>query len=905
MVTKRESIALFLKHKARPDLAVLYNPDMEVQVNVAKDNGEQIQGDYEGKTWIGWTDGLQTWKPIRIPFNAKSDPNYVDSEIKFDLAAHAEGIGMTGFDWKNQRSIYVAYDFDAITGHSEKHAKKLSDQELTEVRELACNIPWVTVRQSTSGNGLHLYVFFQGANDVKNHTEHAALARAVLSKVSAITGYDFNSKVDNCGSNIWIWHRKYDNAGGVDGPGLKLIKQGVPLSDIPINWRDHVKVVSGTRRKIAPGFVGEAEVDWFDEMCGQNPKIPLDEQHKKLIDYLETTGAMWWFDNDHHMLVAHTYDLMLAHQQLGMRGIFKTVATGREHGVDQNCFCFPMRKGAWQIRRHTKGVQEAESWDQDAGGWTRCYLNREPDLKIASRAHGGIEDERGAFVFKSAESAVLAAEALGSHIDLPAFANHRKAKLKTHKDGRLIVEIERQSGDDSRQMGTWNEEKGNVWKKVLSVQTAGSAEPEIGNYDDVVRHLVTETGNDCGWVVKSDGEWIVEPYQHVKLALGSLGLNPKDVSLVMGSLVVKRWTIVNRPFQLEYPGDRQWNRNAAQLAFAPALDTDPSKYGTWTMMLKHCGSGLDEAIAKHTWCRQNGISCGGDYLKCWIASMFQFPLEHLPYLFFFGEQASGKTTFSQAIGMLMNRGVMRADTALISQSGFNGELENAVFCIVEETDLRNNRGQAYNRIKDWVTSDTISIHRKGQTPYITCNSTHWIQNSNDIEECPIFSGDTRITMCYVKQPEKLISKSELQARLVKEAPDFLAAVMSMELPPSCDRLHVPVIVTEEKNRAQRLNQTELEQFLQESTYPVQGECIKVSDLHEKFQEWLDPDRVHVWSKIKMNRELQRLGYAKGRSSKDKGQWYIGNISWTPRDPDSEIKPRYVVNEEMLVPEGKQ
>jgi hypothetical protein len=255
--------------------------------------------------------------------------------------------------------------------------------------------------------------------------------------------------------------------------------------------------------------------------------------------------------------------------------------------------------------------------------------------------------------------------------------------------------------------------------------------------------------------------------------------------------------------------------------------------------------------------------------------------------------------------MLMTKGVIMADAALISQSGFNGELENAVFCIVEEVDLRQNKSAAYNRIKDWVTSSILSIHRKGGTPYTIQNSTHWIQCSNDIEYCPVFPDDTRITMCYVPKPETMIYETELQARLKKEAPDFLAALLQMEIPDPCDRLRIPMIATEDKSRAQKLNQTELEQFLEESTYPVQGECIKVSDLHDRFQEWLDPDRVSVWSKIKMNRELQRIGnqYVKGRSSSDKGQWYIGNISWTPRDPGASIKPPLVLKGEMLVPEG--
>lgn len=907
MVTRRESINLFLKAKARPELSALYHPGMEVQVNVAQDGGERIEGEYNGHNWSGWTDNAgQIWKPIRIPFASNSEPHYEDSEINFDLAAHAEGIGMTGYDFVNHRSIYCAYDFDAICGHSEKHTKKLTDLELGQVREIACGIPWVTVRQSTSGSGLHLYVFLDGVTGIKNHVEHAAVARAILGKMGAITGFDFNSKVDNCGGNIWIWHRKFESAGGVAGPGLKLIKQGERLGDIPINWRDHVRVTSGAKRKSKPNFIEETEVDWFEEMCGQHQKVPLDAEHKKLIEFLEKTGALWWFDNDHHMLVCHTFDLLKAHAALGMRGVFKTTATGREHGGDQNCFAYPQRRGGWAVRRHTRGVQEAESWEQDNGGWTRCFLNKDPDLKIAARTYGGVENDRGAFVFREAEMAVQAAAVLGANIDIPDYMNKRQAKLKAHKDGRVILEIERQTGDGGggKPLTEWLEDK-NQWKRILNTQVAATAEPELANYDDVVRHLITMGGEDWGWVVKSDGQWCKEPLPHVKMALSTFGLDGKTISLVMGQLVVKRWTVVNKPFQPEYPGDRQWNKNAAQLAFAPSTDVDHSKYPTWSRMLRHCGAGLDTAIANNQWCKDHGIVHGGDYLKCWIASLIQAPLEHLPYLFFFGGQASGKTTFAEAVGMLMTRGVMRADAALINQSGFNGELESKVLCTVEETDLRHNRGVAYNRIKDWVTNDTILIHQKGQTPYTVVNSTHWIHNSNDQEECPVFPGDTRITMCFVPPLEKMIPKSDFMKLLQKEAPDFLAAILAMELPKSCDRNNVPVIETEEKRRAEKLNRSEVEQFLEENAHSVTGESIKVSEFHERLQEWLDPDRVALWSKIKTNRELLRLGYVKGRSTKDGAQWHIGNISWTPLAPGAKIKPRLVLSGEMLVPEGTE
>src|SRR5690606_6260815 len=114
---------------------------------------------YMGKKWRGYTDGITTWKSFRIPYNAWSEPVYEDKELRFSLAEHAEGIGLTGWDWVNRQSLWVAFDFDALIGHSDKHTSQLSFDELEAVKESAYNIPWVTVRKSTSGSGLHLYVF--------------------------------------------------------------------------------------------------------------------------------------------------------------------------------------------------------------------------------------------------------------------------------------------------------------------------------------------------------------------------------------------------------------------------------------------------------------------------------------------------------------------------------------------------------------------------------------------------------------------------------------------------------------------------------------------------------------------------------------------------------------------------
>lgn len=889
MPTRTEAIKKFLLAFAPKDLAEAYNANMECQVNVAQDDGERVEGDYKGRQWHGWTNGLETWKSFRIPFNANSDPTYEDTELKFDLVNHAEGIGMTGWDWKNKASKWVAFDFDAITGHSDKHSSKLSPQELEEVKQAAMAVDWVTVRKSTSGKGLHLYVYLQDV-PTENHTVHAALGRAILGMLSAVTGFNFSAKVDSCGGNMWVWHRKRKGTDGLD-----LIKQGSVLPELPPNWREHVAVITGKRRRIKA-----TNIDSFEELAGQCTHTPLDEEHKKLLAYLQENNCFFWWDADHHMLVCHTYDLQQAHETLNMKGVFRTNSPATDRN-EQNAFGFPMRHGAWIVRRYTPGVQEDLSWEQDGQGWTRCFLNREPTLKTAALSSGGLENEKGDFIFQHAEMAQSAALKLKANIQLPPWILGRRSSIHPHKDGkRIIVSVDHQAEDSmERGLQGWLLEKGK-WVRIYDTISSDPIENDTSNFDDIARHLITESLEDAGWVVRSSEEWKREPYQHVRVAIESMGLKQGEVKGVLGTAVFRPWKLVNRPFQPEYIGDRQWNRNAPQLRFVPSLNTDNLQYPTWLKILAHVGKSLDLVIQNNGWAKANGILTGADYLKCWVASIFQEPLEPLPYLFFYGPQNSGKSIFHEALSLLITTGYVRADNALKNPQGFNGELESAIFCVIEETDLAKNK-QANLHIKDWVTSHLLPIHKKRQTPYTVPNSTKWIQCSNDYTACPIFPGDTRITTFYVEplEPVALIPKKQMFPLLEKEAPDFLAAVIGLEIPRSPDRLNIPVIASEDKRRIELENRTMVEIWVEDHCYYSPGNLVKFSVLYDKFRDWLDPQDVVHWSKIRFGQyfSANMTQYPKGRSPKN-GQWYIGNISLTP-DPSPNKDRHIIASGEML------
>jgi hypothetical protein len=294
-------------------------------------------------------------------------------------------------------------------------------------------------------------------------------------------------------------------------------------------------------------------------------------------------------------------------------------------------------------------------------------------------------------------------------------------------------------------------------------------------------------------------------------------------------------------------------------------------------VLKHLGDSITEAVLNNLWCHANGIQTGGDYLKLWIASLFQEPLEPLPYLFLFGPQGGGKSLFYEAISLLLTMGVIDARSAMEDSRGFNKELEGNILCYIEEVDLNKSK-HCYNRIKDWVTARTLLIHEKGSTPYTVPNTTHWVQLSNDQSYCPIFPGDTRIVMIFVDSvdPVNMIPKKLLIPRLQREAPDFLGSILGIELPSSNDRLNIPVVESMPKMTLIEATKSPLQDFFETRCELVEGSVIKFSDFYDRFQATLSGSDLEYWSKKRVGMHIPPV-YIKARGPD--AQFYLGNVAW--------------------------
>jgi hypothetical protein len=617
----------------------------------------------------------------------------------------------------------------------------------------------------------------------------------------------------------------------------------------------------------------------MEDLIRRRRRIPMDEEHKELLAYLYARGdvdAEW--SQDHWMLRTHTRALMDAHTALKMKGLFYTTSEGHDL-LTGNCFAFPEPNGAWEIRRFGTGA-EHPSWIKDNSGWVRCLLNVPPSLDDACRAHGGRQNSEGKYQFDNLEEAAGALRELT--FDVVGVENFfgRKAFIFVTKGDILVCRFSR-SGDETMPAG-WNDvtNKGKWWEKTFRFK---EVKREQETPDEIIRGVVSDGRHDGFWVY-SRGQWIEHKdstAQNVLMANHAIGST--EARTLMGIASQNYWREITEPFGEEYPGDRTWNRRGAQLAIDPVEGEHP----TWDLVLRHTGRSLDDALASDQWCARNGVTTGAEYLRLWIAALFQAPKERLPYLFLFGPQGSGKSLFHEALKVFFaaERGYMYADHCLTSRSGFNGELASAVLCVIEETNLTTN-DEAYNRIKNWTTGDTISVRALYAQPVVVRNYTHWIQCANSAEFCPIAVGDTRVITIRVPRFEGAeIPKNVMLERLRTEAAAFLYSVLEQEIPPTDGRLRLPTITTMEKEDQERAAMTPLERFMDEETDAEDGHLILFSDFFNKFRDWLQPHERPLYSPHKVGRDWAYPDFPKG-SYGGSGAVHLGNLKFRDGTPST-------------------
>src|SRR5574340_707990 len=833
-----------------------YNPGMEVQVMVAPEQYEPVEG--KSGVYSGDVLGYEFYN-FRIPRNANSNPIDNDHELRYPLREHVDAVGLTGWDWVNRRSLRGGFDYDNITSHA--LGVGVGDEELKAVLERAMKVPEILVLRSTGGSGYHLYLEFDPANlpETQNHTEHAALMLACLKSISSRVGFDFQASMDVGGGNLWIWHRKMN----ASNQGLTILKDNVhedgsrAYTIVPDNWKLYIDVTTNKRSKIRIEGVAEEDQDDLANKAAAQKHVSLEPEHQQIIDELQAKRnyTTVWVP-EHHLLQTHTKALKDIYEaRIGgeneIRGVFDTLAEGRDPSKP-NCFLFPLTGGGFRVCRFGKGAREHALWRSDKGGWTYCYFNQTLDLAGAATAYDGLEDDAAGFTFPCATNAADALRAMGHNLELPEQFENKKIKIKPHKGGKLLVEVERaKTKEDNYDIDGWVTKRGK-WIKIFNIDLQSKTESEV-DFDEIDKHiraLISTDHTTSGWSIKhiTTDAWIFTNKDDSRSKLKSIGYGDLTEG-ILGEALSHAWTLVHLPFQDEYPGDRKWNLKAPKLRFKPeAFDSEESMHPSWDRIVNHVGTELNKSLRDMTWASRCGIRTGRDYLLHWIALMLREPFSPLPYLFLWStSQNTGKSIFHEAISLLMQGGIMRADTALTSSGDFNGELAGAVLCVVEEANIAEHGSSVYNKLKDWVLAPNIAIHAKYKQVFMQPNTTHWVQCANDPSHCPVFPGDTRITMINVPQLEMEIPKSILLLKLEEEAPYFMHTLMNTPLPDVEKRTRLPIVNTGSKTQMAENNKTPLELFLDEKCYHCPGYFVSFQDFMNVFEQTLDSKEKEFWS----------------------------------------------------------
>ena len=272
--------------------------------------------------------------------------------------------------------------------------------------------------------------------------------------------------------------------------------------------------------------------------------------------------------------------------------------------------------------------------------------------------------------------------------------------------------------------------------------------------------------------------------------------------------------------------------------------------------------------------------------------MLQKPQAKIPYLFIYSpEQETGKSSFHEALNVLFakQKGYVQINKTI--KSNFDGELENAILCVLEEVNLSGKNSEIYDKIKDYTTSSHIAIRPLYRQQYLIPNYLHFIQCANKLSYLPIEPGDTRIVVVRVHpiEEDEIISREELHQRLKKEAPDFLAEILSLDIPQTNEpRMELPVLTTIEKVRAIKNKQDLVNLFIEEECFFWPGKQVSQKDFMKKFNEYCDANNMPRQDKKRAFAHISQEIYPIGRGSQSIAA--IGNLSFnSPQNLNGNLK----------------
>lgn len=140
----------------------------------------------------------------------------------------------------------------------------------------------------------------------------------------------------------------------------------------------------------------------------------------------------------------------------------------------------------------------------------------------------------------------------------------------------------------------------------------------------------------------------------------------------------------------------------------------------------------------------------------WLAYVYQNPGRRINWAMLLqGTQGTGKSYFVKVLQLLMGDNVRNLDPMAIA-GRFTGWAHGATVVAIEEIRISGtNKYEVLDRMKPFITNDTVQIEEKGRDHRTVPNFTNYLMLTNHKDAIPLTSGDRRYCVLFSRiQSEK-------------------------------------------------------------------------------------------------------------------------------------------------------
>lgn len=256
-----------------------------------------------------------------------------------------------------------------------------------------------------------------------------------------------------------------------------------------------------------------------------------------------------------------------------------------------------------------------------------------------------------------------------------------------------------------------------------------------------------------------------------------------------------------------------------------------------------------------------------------LAHAVQKPDEKITHcVMFIGGQGTGKSWLGDMVSKIFGRhNTIEVDNqALTSQ--FNARIANKQAAVIEEVGL-DDRVEAYNRMKTWITQETIPVEEKFEPRYDAITPRLIIGFSNRELPLKIEEGDRRFM--FVKTPDAPRDKGyydTLFSKGLDEAGRFLGFLLKRDISRFSPKAHAPMTDLKKAivGASRPAVENEIGGMIEANEYPFNQGYFSLADLRGEIQ--VRVPRNTNQSSNELARVLRKFGYEKVAV----GQVRIGN-----------------------------